>query len=365
MPADAAAIVLADLEHPRWDDVAERCLACGNCTAVCPTCFCTDMDDRIELDGHTARRDRVWDTCFSLEYSHLGPGPARSSPRSRYRQWLTHKLGTWHDQFGESGCVGCGRCITWCPVGIDLTAEVDALATAGSAVTSPTTTAVDVVNPLRPPGSREPTTPMAEPRVHVVRSIIPEIRDVITLDVVPVDGPPTPFLPAQVSMLGAFGIGEAAISISSSAAVQDHHEYTIRRAGAITTALCAMEPGDQFTVRGPFGQPWNLDAMRGDVVIAAGGIGLAPLRSAVYALLDTAAQRPDRRVVLVVGARQRRDLLYAGHYDDWQARGLEIVPPSTPSNPVGRGGWASCPTSSPTSTSTGRTPQHCCADPTS
>jgi ferredoxin len=132
MPADAAAIVLADLEHPRWDDVAERCLTCGNCTAVCPTCFCTDMDDRVGLDGLTASRDRVWDTCFSLEYSHLGPGPVRSSPRARYRQWLTHKLGTWHDQFGESGCVGCGRCITWCPVGIDLTAEVEALATPGA-----------------------------------------------------------------------------------------------------------------------------------------------------------------------------------------------------------------------------------------
>jgi ferredoxin len=132
MPADAASIVLADLEHPRWDDVAARCLTCGNCTAVCPTCFCTDTDDRIDLDGHTAHRDRVWDTCFSLEYSHLGPGPVRSSARSRYRQWLTHKLGTWHDQFGESGCVGCGRCITWCPVGIDLTAEVEALATPGA-----------------------------------------------------------------------------------------------------------------------------------------------------------------------------------------------------------------------------------------
>jgi ferredoxin len=133
MPADAAAIVLADLEHPAWDDVAERCLTCGNCTAVCPTCFCTSMDDRVELDGATARRDRVWDTCFSLEYSHLGPGAVRSSPRSRYRQWLTHKLGTWHDQFDESGCVGCGRCITWCPVGIDLTAEVAALAIPGAA----------------------------------------------------------------------------------------------------------------------------------------------------------------------------------------------------------------------------------------
>lgn len=170
-----------------------------------------------------------------------------------------------------------------------------------------------------------PDDPMVEPRVHVVREVIAETPNVVTLDVVPVDGAPTPFLPAQVSMLGAFGIGEAAISISSSAAVHDHHEYTIRRAGAITTALCALAPGDQLTIRGPFGRPWNLDALHGDVVIAAGGIGLAPLRSAVHALLDTATQQPDRRVVLVVGARHHADLLYAGHYDDWRARGLDVV----------------------------------------
>jgi ferredoxin len=128
LPADAAAVV-RDVEHPHWAAVAERCLTCGNCTAVCPTCFCTDMEDVVSLDGATSTRTRVWDTCFSLEYSHLGVGPHRASPTSRYRQWLTHKLGTWHDQFGESGCVGCGRCITWCPVGIDLTAEVESLAT--------------------------------------------------------------------------------------------------------------------------------------------------------------------------------------------------------------------------------------------
>jgi NAD(P)H-flavin reductase len=167
--------------------------------------------------------------------------------------------------------------------------------------------------------------PMVEPRVHVVRSVTPETPGVITLDVVPVDGAPAPFLPAQVGMLGAFGIGEAAISISSSAAVRDHHEYTIRRAGSITTALFELEPGDQLAIRSPFGRPWNLEALAGDVVIAAGGIGLAPLRSAVYALLDAAQEGSDRRIVLVVGARSSADLLYAGHYEDWRSRGLEVV----------------------------------------
>ena len=126
--ATDAAERVGDMDHPEWINVAERCLTCGNCTAVCPTCFCTDMEDTVSLDGTRASRTRVWDTCFSMEYSHLGIGPQRASPMSRYRQWLSHKLGTWHDQFGESGCVGCGRCITWCPVGIDLTVEVAAMA---------------------------------------------------------------------------------------------------------------------------------------------------------------------------------------------------------------------------------------------
>ncbi len=127
LETDGVRDVLFDrLDSPRWEAIGERCLTCGNCTLVCPTCFCTDLVDVGDLSGATTERWRLWDTCFSLEFSHLGPGPHRASPAARYRQWMTHKLAGWLDQFGESGCVGCGRCITWCPVGIDITDEAAA-----------------------------------------------------------------------------------------------------------------------------------------------------------------------------------------------------------------------------------------------
>lgn len=114
-------------EHPRWDDVAARCLSCANCTMVCPTCFCVTLEDVTDLTGEYAERRRRWDSCFTLDFSYLHGHHVRASTKARYRQWLTHKLSTWVDQFGTLGCVGCGRCITWCPVGIDITEEVRAI----------------------------------------------------------------------------------------------------------------------------------------------------------------------------------------------------------------------------------------------
>lgn len=115
-------------EHMHWDDVGKRCLTCTSCTMVCPTCFCTHTEDVTDLSGDTAERVRRWDSCFSLDYSYMHGGAVRTSVGARYRHWLTHKLASWHDQFDSSGCVGCGRCLTWCPAGIDITQEVDALA---------------------------------------------------------------------------------------------------------------------------------------------------------------------------------------------------------------------------------------------
>jgi ferredoxin len=125
--SDLPRLILDNLDNPHWQQVAQRCLSCGNCTQVCPTCFCWDATDESNLTGTETRRERVWDSCFNPGYSYQAGGNTRPTIRARYRQWLSHKLGTWKEQYDTFGCVGCGRCITWCPAGIDLTEEIPAL----------------------------------------------------------------------------------------------------------------------------------------------------------------------------------------------------------------------------------------------
>jgi ferredoxin len=122
--SDLPDLILNNLDHAHWREIGERCLSCANCTQVCPTCFCWDATDTLSLDGNQTRRERVWDSCFNPGYSYQAGGNTRPTIHSRYRQWMSHKLGTWKVQYGTFGCTGCGRCITWCPAAIDITVEI-------------------------------------------------------------------------------------------------------------------------------------------------------------------------------------------------------------------------------------------------
>jgi NAD(P)H-flavin reductase/Pyruvate/2-oxoacid:ferredoxin oxidoreductase delta subunit len=317
--------LLAQFDSAHWARIAERCLSCANCTMVCPTCFCSSVTQRSDLDGDVSTSERVWDFCFTAGFAKVAGGSFRSRPRDRYRQWLTHKFATWVDQFGTFGCVGCGRCVAWCPVGIDIRAELLAIAPPLAA---------------RPEPAR-PKPIAATPGFYATARIVsvrPETADVMTLTVGDVD---PAFLAGEFGQFAMVAVPAfPPVPISISRFGRDTIDLTIRAAGPATAAIIGLGPRDEIGVRGPLGTSWPIErAMGHDVVIVTGGIGLAPLRP----LLDGIIARRDRfeTVRLFYGARTQADQLYREELRAWAARGdveVElIVDRGTPgwSGPVG------------------------------
>ena len=297
--------LLSQFDSPRWAKIAERCMSCANCTMVCPTCFCNTVNQVSDLSGQMSTSERIWDPCFTAGFARVAGGNFRSRPRDRYRQWLTHKFATWVDQFGSFGCVGCGRCVTWCPVGIDVRAELLAIA--------PPLTA-------RPEPAR-PKPVAANPGSYVtarVVSVRTETSDVVTLTVGDLDAPFLFGEPGQFAMIDIPSFPQLPISISRFG--RDTIDFTIRAAGPATGALTHLGPHDQIGLRGPLGTSWPIErAMGHDIVIATGGIGLAPLRPLIDALL---AQRERFDAIrLYYGARTPADQLYQEELRGWAARG--------------------------------------------
>ena len=298
--------LMDQLDSPRWAEIADRCLACANCTMVCPTCFCTSVTMTSDLDGRSTDLDRQWDSCFTGNFAKVAGGNFRARRQDRYRQWLTHKFATWFDQFGTAGCVGCGRCITWCPVGIDVREELSIIAPPYQASTRPPVVAGS-------PGAYSPAT---------VRSIVPVTADTSTLHLVPDQRGLLAVHPGQFVMVEQPGFPPLPISVSRVAG--DELSLTIRAAGPATAAAIALRPGMQLGLRGPLGRGWPLERAVGrDVVVVAGGIGLAPLRPLLDALLADREQFGS--LLLAYGARTPADQLFTDEYDAWRAGGLEVA----------------------------------------
>ena len=162
------------------------------------------------------------------------------------------------------------------------------------------------------------TDPLLPTPYRVIRTKR-ELTGIATLELVPVAGEIPAFQPGQFNMLYAFGVGEAAISISGDPADRAHMIHTIRQMGAISTALVKAKPGTVLGVRGPFGTAWPGSAAEGlDILFIAGGLGLAPLRPAITQVLANRARYG--RVILLYGARSPDELLYRHEIERWRRR---------------------------------------------
>lgn len=304
--------LMQQLEAPGWAAVAERCLACTNCTMACPTCFCTSVSQTSDLLGAETESQREWASCFALDFARVAGGNFRPRVQDRYRQWLTHKFATWVDQFGTSGCVGCGRCITWCPVGIDVREELAAIAPVEAPSQPRLASPLEVAGPARY-------------AIGVVTGIQPETSDTYTLAIDDLPDVVCQGAPGQFVMLELPGF--SAVPISVSRYRRNGIDLTIRAAGASTRAIVSLRAGNQIGLRGPLGRGWPLVEVDGhDVIIVAGGIGLAPLRPLIDHCL---AIRPRLGSVRVFyGARTPSDLLFLDEITTWRKRadiGIEVT----------------------------------------
>jgi NAD(P)H-flavin reductase/NAD-dependent dihydropyrimidine dehydrogenase PreA subunit len=293
-------------ESAFWEKHSEKCLACGSCVLVCPTCYCFDVKDNPDLSLDRGERIRTWDGCLLEDFAKVASGENfRSTRPTRYRHRYFKKGKYLFDRFGFISCVGCGRCSSNClpdianPVSLlnDMYRETFS---SGMPVTPATQPEVNI----QTEGNIDYV-----PRLATIIKKVPMTANETLLEIKLDDGSELGHKPGQFVEISVFGIGEAPISLASSPTRKDTFELCVRKLGNVTTKLHMLNIGDRVGVRGPFGNGFDADSLKGkDLLFIAGGLGIAPLRSLFNYILDN--RKDYGRVILLYGCKEPRELLF-------------------------------------------------------
>jgi len=290
-----------------WEKHSETCLACGSCVLVCPTCYCFDVKDNPDLSLESGERIRTWDGCLLEDFAKIASGENfRATRPTRYRHRYFKKGKYLYDRFGFVSCVGCGRCSSNCLPDI----------------ANPVNLFNDMYHESRSSGAEIALS--AEPNVNIQTEghidFVPKLATIVKktpmtsmetlLEIKLDDGTELNHKPGQFVEVSVFGIGEAPISLSSPPTKKETFELCVRRLGNLTTKLHKLEVGDKVGIRGPFGNGFDAESLKGkDLLFIAGGLGIAPLRSLFNYVLDN--RKDYGRVILLYGCKEPKELLFS------------------------------------------------------
>ncbi len=306
-------------ESEVWKSQSEKCLACGTCTLVCPTCFCYDVNDAVNLDLESGVRVRTWDGCLLRDFTKVAPNEIfREKIEDRYRHRFNRKGQYLPDMLGFTACVGCGRCSSQClpdiadPVELfNKLVENSAPANDGG-IKHPEKMNMDAVQ-----ATKDLYIPMSATLKRVEKLTKTETFFEIELD----DGQPLGHQPGQFVEVSIMGVGEAPISVSS-APGGNTFEMVIRNIGDVTSKLHAMQPGDKIGIRGPFGTGFDAEGLKGkNLLFVAGGLGIVPMRSLINHVLNNRADYG--KVQILYGCKEPCELLFADEITAWPQKGAE------------------------------------------
>ena len=285
-----------------WQELGENCLGCGSCTLLCPTCYCFNVQDKLEISMQEGQRLRTWDSCQFDQFAQVADGNNfRSSQADRQRHRFYRKYKYLWEKHHRTACVGCGRCRRECLSAIE---------------------PVTVLNQLFADAPQKPdTSPGSEYQPHMAQVV--EVRQLSQQDrLFRLQLPERfDFNPGCFVQLSVFGLGEAPFSIASAPDGSREIELVIRKTGTLTQALHRVRVGEKIGIRGPFGNGYPQAEMEGhDLLLVARGRGLLALRSL---LLTALAERGKYgRITLICGAKDIDALIFPDDLLEWHRSGL-------------------------------------------